>query len=89
MKREDEAIELFTTALSAVKSPPCVRYQCGNKPDCAAHELACSSFVAYVRSGRVYAPTAIVPLNMRHSSQIEHTRYPVATKELFAEAMAI
>ncbi len=46
-------------ALEDVKAP-CDEFRCRRRHDCAVQEMACDSFVVWVRSGRV-APTPDEP----------------------------
>lgn len=42
--------------LNAQPEPPCVKFSCGHREECAAQELACSAFAHYYQTGEVKHP---------------------------------
>jgi hypothetical protein len=51
--------EQFLSALASVKAPPCEKFSCPRRGDCAEKELACESFHYYVRTGLVVHPAMV------------------------------
>lgn len=42
--------------LNTQPDPPCVKFACGHREECAAQQLACSAFAHYYQSGEVKHP---------------------------------
>lgn len=78
---------LFLAAVEEVIDPPCTKYACARRSDCAAQELACESFVYYVKRGVVVHPAMVFKKSKngwRPSNQ--QLDAPTPTAELFVGA---
>lgn len=70
--------------LNTQPDPPCVKFSCSLREECAAHELACSSFAHYYQTGEVKHPFIDFPQRASVLQQPIWRDQPLPSKRIWA-----